>query len=302
MTGIIDNNELERRMDEILSELEQESNDEELALSAYYAVSKKLGHSTFRSYLRTAGTWAHRICAALFIPVSIVAGWLAFNGAHTTETEWTEITVPSGQTRQLTLCDGTRVTLNSGSRLIYPDKFSESFREVFFEGEVYAEVVKNPEKPFTFHNGEVDLQVFGTTFDVKSYSNSDYSEVTLIEGSVRFDIMREGFKRSVDMAPGDLVQYCHSKNSIEVKSVDTEDYRSFAEDQAHYYYNLPLREIAIDLERAFCTKIVILDEELAEEKFLAFFSNGESLDEILHSFSSGGKISVRKINDIIYLQ
>ena len=50
--------------------------------------------------------------------------------------------------RQLQLNDGSKVWLNAGSSLKYPDSFTGSVREVYLEGEAFFDVVKNPDKPF----------------------------------------------------------------------------------------------------------------------------------------------------------
>ena len=293
--------DLERQMDKVLAELEHEHNDEDLALSAYYEVENKLGLSSFSRKIKNAGRWTQRICAILFIPAAISLLWIGLRNVSPQEIAWTEVNVPAGQTQKVILADGTSVTLNSGSRITYPDRFGKDSREVFFDGEVYAEVAKDPERPFTFHNSNLKLQVFGTKFNFKSYGNSDFAEVVLIDGSVRLDIDYDGATRSVNMVPGDLVQYNHENNSVDIKAVEVNGYKPFYEDRSIHYYNLPIKEIALDLERIFEIKIVIRDKSLADEKYLAFFSNNESLDEILNSFNAGGKVKVTRGDNVIYL-
>lgn len=53
--------------------------------------------------------------------------------------------------------------LNAGTRFTYPSSFQGSERRVFIEGEVFAEVAKNPEQPFIIASGDVDVKVLGTT-------------------------------------------------------------------------------------------------------------------------------------------
>lgn len=293
--------DLEHRLDEILAELEKEQNDEEMALRAYYEVETKLGLTSFSTKLKTICRWSKQIFAILFIPAVISMIWLALRNDSPAETRWAEINVPVGQTQKVTLPDGTILSLNGGSRVTYPDRFTEDSREVFIEGEIFADVAKDPKRPFTFHNADLSLIVYGTKFNFKSYGDSEYSEVILIDGSVRLDLGHDGSTRSVDMVPGDLVQYNHQTNAIDIKSVDVIGYKPFYEDRALHYYNLPIKEIATDLERIFGVKIVVRNMKLADEKYLAFFSNNETLDEILHSFDTGGKIKVTRDNNVIYL-
>ena len=89
------------------------------------------------------------------------------------------------------LPDGTQLHLNSGSCITYPSVFTGKERRIFVEGEIFADVAKNPRKPFIIQSGEVGIRVLGTRFNFKSYANTDCSEVLLVEGSVRFDINAE---------------------------------------------------------------------------------------------------------------
>ena len=48
----------------------------------------------------------------------------------------------------LTLSDGTKLHVNSGTRVIYPSDFTEDKREIFVSGELFADVAKDPDKAF----------------------------------------------------------------------------------------------------------------------------------------------------------
>ena len=85
----------------------------------------------------------------------------------------------------LVLSDGTKVWLNAGSSLEYPVSFTEKDRKVKVTGEAYFEVAHNALKPFRVLNGETEVAVLGTHFNVKAYENDADIKVTLIEGSVR---------------------------------------------------------------------------------------------------------------------
>lgn len=86
---------------------------------------------------------------------------------------------------ELTLADGTRVWLNSGSTLRYPKTFADTLREVELEGEGYFEVAKNAAKPFVAHGRQMDVRVLGTKFNFSTATGGHAAEVSLIEGKVR---------------------------------------------------------------------------------------------------------------------
>src|SRR5690606_8619285 len=57
------------------------------------------------------------------------------------------LTTPKGGTYQVTLPDGTKVWLNAGSTLTYPNRFTGDKREVFLEGEGFFEVAQQDRSP-----------------------------------------------------------------------------------------------------------------------------------------------------------
>ena len=85
-----------------------------------------------------------------------------------------------GNTLRVVLPDGSEVVINSGSKLIYPDRFGPDRRQVFLAGEGYATIAKDPGRPFVMSAGEVDVRVLGTKFNLKSYAEDSEVEVTLV--------------------------------------------------------------------------------------------------------------------------
>ena len=59
------------------------------------------------------------------------------------EIAYNTLIIPAGFTYNVTLADGTEVTLNAGSRLKYPEEFVGDLREVELSGEAYFNVTKS---------------------------------------------------------------------------------------------------------------------------------------------------------------
>lgn len=86
-----------------------------------------------------------------------------------------------GEQRVIRLDDGSRVSLNSDTRLEI--KFSRDQRWVSLSrGEAYFEVAHNPNRPFVVSAGRHDVTAVGTTFLVRY--DADITAVTLVEGKV----------------------------------------------------------------------------------------------------------------------
>jgi len=96
---------------------------------------------------------------------------------------WADATYTTGvgEQRVVRLDDGTRVSLNSGTRLrIAYDK--QQRRVMLEEGEAYFDVTRDPVRPFTVSAGDREVLALGTVFVIR-YDNTQ-TAVTLLEGKV----------------------------------------------------------------------------------------------------------------------
>jgi ferric-dicitrate binding protein FerR (iron transport regulator) len=89
------------------------------------------------------------------------------------------------------LPDGTLVTLNHGSELVYPKKFTGNQRNVSLKGEAFFEVEPNPQQPFIIETDEAFIQVIGTSFNVNAYQQQINIEVAVETGRVEFQNKKE---------------------------------------------------------------------------------------------------------------
>lgn len=152
------------------------------------------------------------------------------------------IIVPKGKQINLTLSDGTKLFVNSRSRLIYPKVFSSKQRELYVEGESYLEVAHNKNVPFVVKTLNFDIEVLGTIFNVSSYKELKKSIITLVEGSVK---VTDHNKNIVQLKPSQSVEFKSGKLGTP-EHVDISLYT----DWMHGYYmfnNTPLNEVLTKL-------------------------------------------------------
>lgn len=281
---------------------EMETGDMEVSSAAYKKVSARLGlerKSRFEKTIRTVGRWAMGVAACVMLPL---LGAFAYSRLSVPEqAEWVELKVPYGQTDELMLADGTCLHLNAGTRVTYPSSFLGNERRIFIEGEVFAEVAKNPEQPFIISSGDVDVKVLGTTFNFKAYDNTECVELILLEGAVQVDIDANTRTKHIQLHPGEMVQYDRRSGEIEMKDFQPHLYKGFHDDGSIHFFNLRLSDIASDLERLFGVKVVLLDEKLADTRYFAWFSNNETLDQILDGINVDGRMKFRKKDNVIYI-
>lgn len=126
-----------------------------------------------------------------------------------------------GEIEKITLADGTRVTLNSGSSIFYPQEFNGSKRIVYLVGEAFFEVAKDESKPFLVKSNNQEVTVLGTKFNINSYPDISEIKTTLLEGSVAVKYSNKDDMYILE--PGEQIYYSKTEGNITVNEVDTDD-------------------------------------------------------------------------------
>jgi len=129
-----------------------------------------------------------------------------------------QLYVPYGKTMQVSLSDGTKVWVNSGSRLIYPVAFSGNKREIYLEGEIYLEVARNEDMPFVVKTNQMEVEVLGTAFNISAYKNDDMQSVVLANGSVA--IKKNTQDTPTIIKPNQRYTLAKSTNEVSLDTVD----------------------------------------------------------------------------------
>ncbi len=228
-----------------------------------------------------------RIAATLILLIG--GSWMAYLYLYNAGT----VTLASGDAvLSQTLPDGSTITLNKHATIKYPKKFSGDTREVTLDGEAFFNVAPDKQKPFIIHANEADVQVVGTSFNVKT--NSSQTEVVVETGVVQVSKKLKG----VVLNP---------KERATVKK-DTElPIKEKTEDELHNYYrtkafvcnNTPLSRLVPVLNEAYNANIVIANATLNNLRITTTFNN-QSLDDILDVLGGTFNITVvRKDGQIV---
>ena len=152
-----------------------------------------------------------------------------------------QLIVPNGKRSVVFFEDGTRVWINSGTKILYPETF-EKKREIYLDGEVYLEVAKN-KHPFIVHTDKVEIEVLGTTFNVTAYKGEQSTNVILVEGKVQVTTEKGTQK---ELLPDELFSY--TEGNITIREVDVNRYICW-KDGVMIFDGTPLSEILTRVSR-----------------------------------------------------
>lgn len=202
----------------------------------------------------------------------------------TKQTSMNEIYVENTQRAEITLTDGTQVTLDAGSIFRYPKNFESDKCEVFLDGEGYFQVAHNHEKPFIVHANNAVVKVLGTKFNVRAWRQNKKVVVAVAEGKVSLQPKNES-------NPGDEVVITKGQVSVmkengrpsEPRDGNINDYLSWLEREM-YFKNVPLQEVLDQLERWYDIDILLSDESYASNQVTVFIDN-KPIEEIVDVIS-----------------
>ena len=173
--------ELLRRMQGIGIQMQGLNNTEEDHLVSIVTEPKK--KTSIFSFTKKRMAIAAAV-TGIMIMAGIYLNQLPAKETKVVPVQRSEVITRNGSKTRLTLPDGTKVWLNAGSKLSYPNTFGNALREVALTGEAFFDVTKNPQKPFVIHTSKMDIRVLGTAFNVKCYPDEKKIETSLIRGSI----------------------------------------------------------------------------------------------------------------------
>lgn len=194
-----------------------------------------------------------------------------------------ECIVPNGETRTIILPDSSRVTVNSGSILVYPERFSSS-RDIFLQGEAYFKVRRNESKPFVVRTADMDVRVLGTVFNVSSYADEGESSTTLTSGkvSLRLKNTEKGEEQEeIILQPNEQLCYNRRLGSINKRQVDAAQSSAWV-DGGLIIQNKTLEEVVRLVERKYAIKVYISANDYMKERLSMKVMHGEDIQEFMH--------------------
>ena len=229
-----------------------------------------------------------RIAAAVLLPLFMIATVYLYQENTVLSQKDFVATTGKGEQVTISLPDGTQVTLNAESRLSYNlSNFNSDERRVVFDGEGYFRVAKNPSSPFSISAKGLKVSVLGTTFNLRARSADATAELSLEEGSVRFQSLKTG--QGVILSPNQtaILDQIHGTVTVEESSYTT-DVSAWRRGEL-VFRNVPFAEVLKELEEVYHVSIVIETEEIdyQNDLFTGVLSRtniNEALEVIEHSY------------------
>lgn len=243
------------------------------------STEKKIKNTGYSSTTSRNRLWKFSIAASLILIIGVLLTLMLSLEQPVPEEPpvMQELIVERGQRSQFKLSDGTRVWLNSDSRLKVPAQFSRGLREVYLEGEAFFDVTKNPDLPFIIHAGESVTTVLGTQFNLQAYPDEDI-QIVVKEGRVVFGSHQRDDESS-ELVKNQMAVLSDADQLIINKVADLERYIGWTEGRL-VFEDTPLKEVAKKLERRYDIECTIEERALQNRTVTATFED-ETMTEVL---------------------
>lgn len=232
---------------------------------------------------------------AASITIIFIFGLLFFlNEAPEQTIVWVEKSTNEHQKANIILADGSFILLNTNSRILYPEQFSNEKRQVILEGEAFFKVIRNESKPFEVVSRGVVTQVLGTSFNINAQRGNDV-EVAVQSGLV-------GVSREIDELDKFALVKANQKARIQsggeeitIEPVDINHQLAWKEESISFEL-VPFEEVVDCLSRLYNLTIDLKGNEGGTCLIKATYSN-KSLYTVLYGLKNLVDFKADKISD-----
>jgi len=210
---------------------------------------------------------------------------IQYEDTELSELVYNTLKVPYGKRFQVTLSDGTRVFLNSGSSMKFPVKFiPNNDRTVFLSGEAFFEVTKNKD-PFIVNAESINVKVLGTQFNVSAYADDKSMNTVLVEGSVQLLGNNMENTTAVLLKPEYEAIWDKIQKQMVVAKADISSTLAWMNGQL-VFRAVTFKDIIKKLERSYNCTIINNNQSLNDEIFSATFNvEKENIEQVMNYIS-----------------
>ena len=195
--------------------------------------------------------------------------------------------VPAGQRAELVLADGTKVWLNSQSRLTFPAAFGGEARNVRLDGEGYFAVKADEEHPFIVETGRYDVRVLGTEFNVTAYASDSVWRTALLKGKVEITGQGVRMKLEPDM------QACLDGGALVKKPIGNKDHFRWREGLI-CFNDISLENMMKKLELYYGVRIVVRNKDILHNHYTGKFRTRDGIEHVLRVLKLNNRFTYTK--------
>lgn len=213
------------------------------------------------------------VAAMMMLFTAVVTAFWLFAPGESVVYDRVVVTSPYGE--EVTLPDGSVVTLSAESSIAYLKPFKPDQRKIQFSGEAFFQVEGNPDWPFIIETNDITIRVTGTSFNVRAWPNQPSSFVDVSSGKV--EVSSKNTSMPLLVTSGLRAVFTRNSGKLEKLKADP-NYLAWKTREIKFQ-DAPLSQVFETLENVYRIDIEVADASILNERMGATFSHN-TLDYI----------------------
>lgn len=241
-----------------------------------------------------------QIAAALLLPISMAWSIYLYHENNVLLSEEMIVSTARGERASITLPDGTIVSLNSESKLIYRTKdYNKKERKITFDGEGYFQVHKDKEVPFVITAKGLQVKVLGTIFNLSVREKNNTAELALLDGSV--EILSIKTNKDVILQPNQRAILNQLTGDVTVLKENNMQYMSAWRFGDLVFHNTNLSHVLQSIEDNYAVVVTVNCANCLDDTFTGTLPL-TNLNEALEVLEKSYNMKVKMVNNEIHLE
>lgn len=208
--------------------------------------------------------------------------------------------VPDGQHSTVTLKDGTRIVINGGSELLYPENFEGTERVVYLkDGEAYFDIAKDAGHPFIVRTPQVRVRVLGTSFSIRDYSDEKHASISVNSGKIALENLLT-ISPWLELTAGNGSVINKNIGTITRQDIDTAATTAWIRGE-FAFQDADLQQVLQVLKHKYAVRFEVKDTTLLKHRFTATFRNN-SIQNIMQQLKLMANIDYTITDNLILIQ
>jgi transmembrane sensor len=202
----------------------------------------------------------------------------------------------AGQTRDITLADGTHIRLNAASKIAV-SLGRDARRVQMADAEAAFDVTHDAKRPFLIRVGDRQVRVVGTEFNLRH--RADLLDLTVRRGTVEVRPADELEAQPTRVSVGQELTHVAGQVGSILKVADPDQAFAWTNGQL-IYRDQPISDVAADLTRRFGKPVRIADARTAALRFSGVLVT-DSEAAVLRRLEAYAPVRVERTSDAIIL-
>ncbi|MEQ8339047.1 MAG: DUF4974 domain-containing protein [Cyclobacteriaceae bacterium] len=272
MQGDSKNPEVLKKLEIYWKEYNSNLREEELAVRRM--ILSKMEADSTRSVKRRHSFTRYLLRVAAIIVLSLSMGLVLSRYLQKDElppeVTWVEKQSKPGQKITTILPDGTRVKLNTDSKIISPTSFIGDSRKVILKGEAFFEVTRDENKPFVIETENMEIVVLGTSFIVSAYEDETINSVAVKSGKV--EVKGTNALNPIQLSKYEATYY-KGDSEMKISEIINPEYVFGWIDQKLLFDNHSIDEVLERISKWYGVRIDLKKNLGQQKKYTASFEN-----------------------------